>query len=424
MLSRIRLPLLALLLLGACRAAVPPWGSSLDSAKRNADNAFAAFAFRFHNVQRDLKFSVARHRMARFALIPSKIFNDTSVWTVMGADSTRALLLQARFADNRYVFSARSSTVLPDRVGDERHQLQLRALGNDTFEWLTQVDHAIGPVRAEQVANAVGVLFTSFEGMRDSEVRSEARTLFPHTSLHLGQILSIDSLRSTPLADGSTSFVMRVAITPDTMRRKYPRYAAYIDKYVTPSSLKVRLTDRAGAPYFELSKQDESFVVRLRAKNGSLVPLAGPPRPMPDSLLIHVDVRAKFMIFRVGYSNLVGDFVVERGEHDRAWMMRFRQEPEWHLPLAADKLLKSPLRKPFEGRGTELRLGVRDDLGSQTMSQRQVRTAVKESAIMRFFGGLGSSAFGDFAGQTEAEENRFLAELFGALRLDFAAFSR
>ncbi|MDP1857593.1 MAG: hypothetical protein Q8K82_02920, partial [Gemmatimonadaceae bacterium] len=111
-------------------------------------------------------------------------------------------------------------------------------------------------------------------------------------------------------------------------------------------------------------------------------------------------------------------------EHDRAWLMRFRKEPEWHLPLAADKLIKSPLRRPFEGRGTEVRLGVRDDLGNQTMSQRQVRTAVKESAIMRFFGGLGSSAFGDFAGQTEAEENRFLSELFVALRRDFAAVVR
>ena len=362
--------------------------------------------------------------MARFALIPSKIFNDTSVWTVMGADSTRALLLQARFADERYLFSARPTTELPDRVGDERHQMQLRALGNDTFEWITQVDHGIGPVRAEQVADAIGVLFTAFEGMRDSDLRGEARTLFPHTSLHLGQMVSIDSIRSTPLADGSTSFVMRVAITPDAMRRKYPHYAKYVDKYIMPSTLQVRLTDRAGAQYFDLSKQDESFIVRLRARNGSLVPLVGPPRPMPDSLLIRVNAKAKFMIFHVGYSNLIGDFIIERGEHDRAWLMRFRKEPEWHLPLAADKLIKSPLRRPFEGRGTEVRLGVRDDLGNQTMSQRQVRTAVKESAIMRFFGGLGSSAFGDFAGQSEAEENRFLSELFVALRRDFAAVVR
>src|SRR5690606_26425605 len=102
---------------------------------------------------------------------------------------------------------------------------------------------------------------------------------------------------------------------------------------------------------------------------------------------------------------------------------RFRREPEWRFPLATDRLIKSPLRSPFEGRGTEVRLAVRDDLGSQAMSVRQARTAVKESAIMRWLGGLGSTAFGDFAGRSEAEENRFLMELFGALRQDVAAFT-
>ena len=77
-------------------------------------------------------------------------------------------------------------------------------------------------------------------------------------------------------------------------------------------------------------------------------------------------------------------------------MMRFRREPKWDLPLATERLIRSPLRRPFEGRGSELRLAVRDDLGSQAMSVRQVRTAVRESAIMRWLGGLGATAFGDF----------------------------
>lgn len=75
------LAVLVALLLGGCRAAVPPWGSSLDVAKRNADNAFAAFAFRFYNVQRDAKFGLARTRMGRFALIPSRIYDDSAIWS-------------------------------------------------------------------------------------------------------------------------------------------------------------------------------------------------------------------------------------------------------------------------------------------------------------------------------------------------------
>ena len=46
---------------------------------------------------------------------------------------------------------------------------------------------------------------------------------------------------------------------------------------------------------------------------------------------------------------------------------------------------------------------------------------VEESAIVRWLGGLGASAMGDFAGRAEAEENRFTAEALQALRADVRA---
>ena len=83
-----------------------------------------------------------------------------------------------------------------------------------------------------------------------------------------------------------------------------------------------------------------------------------------------------------------------------------------------DKLIKVPLRRPFAGRGAELSLGVRDDRGPLTISDRYGRVVVNESAIMRWLGRLGASAFGDFSGRTELEENLFLYETFDALRKD------
>lgn len=392
-------------------------------AKRNVDNTFAAFAFRFYNVQRDAKFGVARTRMGRHALVPSRIFNDTAVWSAGDPDSVRVLYVQGALTDRGYLFSARSAAAYPDHLGDERHFLQLTRLGGDDYEWITHVDHGIGPVRATHVAAAFGTLFTAFEGRTGGAVLSDARANFPRSARQLGQMLTIDSLRASPLPDGSTSFAIHVSIIPDSLRARYPAFAAYLDKYVTPSRVRLRLTDRAGAQYLDLAMSDGRVAVRLRARGGRLVSLAGTPRPMPDSLRLRVDASAKFMIFRVGFHDLEGDFTVERGQHDRAWMMRFRGEPEWDLPLATERLIRSPLRRPFEGRGTELRLAVRDDIGNQAMSVRQVRTAVRESAIMRWLGGLGATAFGDFAGRSEAEENRFLTELFGALRQDVAAIA-
>jgi hypothetical protein len=98
--------------------------------------------------------------------------------------------------------------------------------------------------------------------------------------------------------------------------------------------------------------------------------------------------------------------------------MRFRQEPSWRFPLAVDKLIKNSLRRPFQGKGAELSLGFREE-GGLTLSDRQTRFVVNESAIMRWLGRLGANAFGDFSGRTELEENLFLYETFEALRTDF-----
>ncbi|MCC6930300.1 MAG: hypothetical protein IT359_15045 [Gemmatimonadaceae bacterium] len=418
--------LIASLALAACREAVPPWGNTFEVAKRNADNAFAAFAFRFYLPQRDARFGIARTRMGRYALIPSRLFSDSAIWSTMSPDSVRALYVQGALTERGYQFTARQSAAYPDRVGDERHFLQLTRLGargSDDYEWITHVDHAIGPVRAPQAGAAIGALFTAFEGVSSSALLAESRTTFARTARHLGQLFTIDSLRTTALADGSTSFALHVTISPDSLRGRYPSFARYLDKYLMESRARLQLTDRAGATYADLAIRDGRWTTRLRARDGRLVSLAGQPRPMPDSLRLRVDATARFMIFRVGFHDLVGDFTIERGEHTRAWAMQFRREPQWDLPLATERLIRSPLRRPFEGRGSELRLAIRDDLGNQAMSVRQIRTAVRESAIMRWLGGLGASAFGDFTGSSEVEENRFLYEMFSAMRLDVAALT-
>jgi hypothetical protein len=153
-------------------------------------------------------------------------------------------------------------------------------------------------------------------------------------------------------------------------------------------------------------------VIRLRSRDHLLVSLDASNSPMPDSLRLLADVSMKYGMFRVGATNIDADFTIERSEHRRAWTIRFRREPAWHFPLAVDKLIKKPLRRPFQGRGAEVSLGVRSDLAAQTISERHARLAVNESAIMRWLGRLGANAFGDFSGRTELEENLFLYEMF------------
>jgi len=116
-----------------------------------------------------------------------------------------------------------------------------------------------------------------------------------------------------------------------------------------------------------------------------------------------------------------GEFVHVNTPNDRAWAMRFTTEPEWHLPLFTERMLQTPLKRPFEGKGITFRLGVNTGTQGQSILNRQFDVAIRESAIVRFLGNLGFTAMSDFAGAAEAEENRFLAEAMKAMREDIGA---
>lgn len=407
-----------------CRAAISPWGPTFEAAKRSADSVFAGFQYRFTSVRRDPKFAAARPRLGRYALAPARLLRDTSLWTsANAADSSVMLSLFASWESGRYTFAAAPAPDYPKRLAEQRHLIRLRRVQGDDYEWVTIVDHAIGPAKVSEVGAALGALLTGFEGRRDTAVVSDARANFGRTARVLGRLMALDSLRTAPSADGATTLTLAASARPDSLRRGFPAFAAYLTKYVMPSILRLRVTDRAGNRYIELDLTGGKLLARLRARDRQLVALVGPPRPMPDSLKLRLDFSAKFMIFRVGFSNLEGDFVVDRDTHERAWHMAFRREPDWHFPLAVNHLIRTPLRTPFAGRGAELHFSVRDDLGPQTMSIRRGRLVVNESAIMRWLGGLGATAFADFEGTSEAEENRFLAALFEAMRADVRAMA-
>ena len=141
-------------------------------------------------------------------------------------------------------------------------------------------------------------------------------------------------------------------------------------------------------------------------------------------------------MFTVGFHNLVSDFVISNVGHERSWTIVSRREPVRDLPLVTERLLRTPLRRPFEGPGSVFSLTVTDDGAeaagggapspsgtSQTMLARRTRLDVQESAILRFLGSLGSHAVGDLSTRVEVEEDRFLRDGFVALETDLRALA-
>jgi hypothetical protein len=180
------------------------------------------------------------------------------------------------------------------------------------------------------------------------------------------------------------------------------------------------LSDATGAQYLEVVLKDQHLAIRLRTQAGHLVPLAGAPKPMPDTLVILADMTVKLKLFHVGFHDLTLDFVnVAHGDKERNWIITGRKEPHWNLPFITARLIRAPLRYPFSGEGALFRLGLRAGDGDQpTVLVRQTRLAVQESAILKFINSLTSTAMDDFGARVEHEENQWLRDTFLALRED------
>jgi len=410
---------------GGCRAAALAYGSDVVAARVNADAFAAAMEARFTNVARNPKFAAARMRIGRYAFAPSKLGNDSSMWTGMrttraGAD--RDLEVQAGLSGAQYLFTTRRAVPMPVRIGDSRHLIELEQLGEDDWAWRTRVDQAIGPMppgRADDIARA---LFLSAERPA-AAVRADYRVMVPRTAAALGRLLAIDSIASVQQSDGSTLVTLQITVSGDRLKRNFPDFAKYVGKYVEPASYRFRLSDRTGSDWFDAEARNQLLTVRFRSHDGQLQPMVGAARRMPDTLQLHVDALAKISFFTVGVTKMQGEFVHTKNARDRGWEMRFTKEPEWHLPLITERLLRSPLRRPFEGKGVKFTLGFRTGPEGQTLLTREFDVTVRESAIMRFLGNLGFTAMSDFAGKVEDQENRFIAEIMAALRMDVATLT-
>jgi len=413
-----------LCLAGGCRAATLAYGPDFASARANADALIGALEQRFTRVVRDPKFANARMRMGRYALAPSKLAEDTALWTDLRSTrlgAARELTVLGATSASNYTFTASRSGAVLSRTGESRHVIGLVQLGADNeWQWTTVVENAVGvlpPSRADDIMRA---LFASSERPA-ALLRSDYRTAMPRASAALGRLFALDSIVTVAQPDGSTMVALHVLITDTALRSTFPELARFVRKYVAPARYHLRLHDRGGGDWFDVQASRSRLVMRFRSHNGSLQPLVGAARLMPDTLSLHVDGFAKLGLFTVGVTNMVGEFVHVKTSSAREWAMRFTTEPEWHLPLIGERLLRSPLRRPFEGTGVVFRIGFTRERELQTLFERTTVLAVRESAIMRFLGNLGFTAMSDFAGKAEEEENRFLAEAFRAMRADVAA---
>jgi hypothetical protein len=339
------------------------------------------------------------------------------MWTEH-SESRRLLSVSGRLSNGRYALDVRGGLGVPRDLADSRHLIALTRIEDGQYAWDTDVTYAIGSVTADDIAAFLGALWAGAEEQNEQEVRDEVRATAPRSSAVLAQLFRLDSIRTAHLSDGSTLATFAVTLTPTGIEARYPHFARYIRRYGATSRLRLALTDRDGATFFEGSLREGRMLLRVRTLDGSLVPISGPPRSMPDTLMLTGDFTIKVRRFTVGFENYRGEFIRSRSGHERAWTIISQREPQWVLPLFTETLLRTPLRRPFQGVGASFRIAVNERSDAQTLLERRLHVEVQESAILRFIGRLGAIAVADFSGDAEREQYAWLKEFFDALLED------
>ena len=387
------------------------------------EQLFAALQARVTLPIRETRFDSARARIANAAFLPSRVWKDTSVWND-SALPRKSVRVQGGLLDGRYYLAATAGARDPQRLAESLHVIALTKLGDGEYAWDTQVDYAVGSVAAEQLSGFIVALLTGAEGRDEAAIRAETRRTAPRASAVLAQLVHVDSIKTAHFDDRSTLATFFATLTPARVEARYPHYARYLKRYGLTSRLRWTLTDASGAVFFECSLREGRMMMRLRSSGRRLVALSDGARRLPDSLTLHGDVAMKIRRFTVGFQRYQASLVIDRSERERGWTIVSRTEPDWELPLFAESLLKTPLRRPFEGPGASFRIGVRDTPGAQTILGRTLHLEVQESAILRFIGRLGATALADYSGDAEREQYAWLKELFDGVIADVGGADR
>ncbi|HTR76886.1 MAG TPA: hypothetical protein VMH39_02200 [Gemmatimonadaceae bacterium] len=349
------------------------------------------------------------------------MFSDTGVWTEETSPTRRLLAASGTLTDQGYRFQTSADEPLLDHLGDSRHLVALSRIAPNQYRWDTEVDFAIGQITAADIASLLGTFLAAGKDRPDGEVRAASLAAYPRTAAVLEHAFSVDTFKTTPGPQGTTTVRLVIGIHTERLRVVYPHLAAYVDKYVNSMHCRFTLTDRTGDMVFDLRGQNHVLTARFRVLQDHLVAYTGVPRPIGDSLRLSSDLTVKLKLFQLGYENLVTDFIIGTGEHERSWTMTAHAEPQWKLPLGTEHLIRTPLKRPFEGDGSMFEFAVHDTAGGQTILSRRMRLELQENAIYRSLGGFISRAFDELDEQVEREEAQFLREAFVAVQRDVAA---
>lgn len=402
--------------MAACRETGAALGSSPAGARANADALLFSLGARFGPVEAAPGYEEMRSKLSRSALVPSRLLGDSTLWSASDGE-IRELALSGMPTSGGYLLGVREAAGPPREPGAYRRSTRLRALGDGQFEWTVRDELAVGAVSVSDLGAALTHLLRAAEHSDAARVRAAYESSLPRTARALGRLFTLDSIALAPAPEGGSHLSLAIDSHPKRIASEFPQLSRFLRRYWSPARIEVIAEDYDGVPWWTATLDRDRTRVRLRVHEGRLAPLDGPPRPIPDQLRVRARMATRIGIFSIGASDVVADVSLRRDPDDAGFTAWFRREPEWHFPPLVERFIRSSLRRPFEGEGAFMAYRADRSAGRTTLI-REYRITVQESRILRWLGALGSGAFGDFRKGAEQEYDRFVGELFAALRED------
>lgn len=391
------------------------FGPDASQARTNAAQFFGGLASSFAPSRYDAKYAAARTRISANFLAPDALWRDTTLWsTTVGTE--RQLHSRAWFTGTTYdQVAVPAMPALPAALGESRHRIALAALGQGRFAWDARVEWALGPGRAAGYERLVGLLGLA----ATASPVSAWEAALPRSTRAVGRLVTVDTVRADRARDGTALVTYVIRFVPARAKASFPELSDFVERYIVRSAFDLALRDARGTRWMEAVAKEGVVRIRLRtAPTGALVPLVGAGTTLPDQLQLVGSLYARGGWAGVEINKIVADMTLQRAGTRRGLALHWRTEPSWGFPFSVDRLIAGSLRAPFEGDGVIVEFGVEDGAQGQLLLVRRLAGQFQESRLVRWMGSLAGSVFGSWTGRVEPDANRFLTEMFGALRED------
>jgi len=376
-----------------------------------------ALRSRYGVIEREPGLEKMRPKLEGALLVPSRVFDDASIWTASEGE-WRAFWLQGNPTAGAYRLGVRPTPALPRAPGEYRARIALRREKSGAFEWTTFDELALGPLRPMDLTAAFRALLRGAEAA-PGDARPRVTAAMPRSARALGRLYDLEALAVSPEADGTARVEMAIRQRPDRLKAEAPKFAAYLARRSAGLRFRAVATIPDGRALWSLETEDDRSRLRLRIRDGHLVPLEGTSSDPAGRLRVTVDYSFKAGLFRVGLKGLVAD-VEPAGGADLEVTARFVEQPDWRIPFLVEPFVLGSLRYPFEAPGSSFSLAMRQDDERGSLLVSDSRLQVRESWIIRWLGGISSTALVELRA-AEAEADRYSLECLTAVRDDVAA---